>query len=129
MSLQVKDRKNDEYKWYLLHVSRLTLAAGIFVNSWDDLEPVSLRALKENSFFQNIPIPHVHAIGPLIKQDEVVTEKDAEILAWLDNQPPDSVLFVAFGSGGTLTSEQLTELAWGLQMSQQRLYYILILEK
>lgn len=122
MSLQVKDRKNDEYKWYLLHVSRIPLAAGIFVNSWDDLEPVSLRALKENSFFQNIPIPHVHAIGPLIKQDEVVTEKDAEILTWLDNQPSDSVLFVVFGSGGTLTSEQLTELAWGLEMSHQRLY-------
>lgn len=124
---QVKDRKNDEYKWYLLHVSRLPLAAGIFVNSWDDLEPVSLKALKENLFFQNIPIPPVHAIGPLIKQDEVVTEKSANILAWLDDQPPDSVLFVVFGSGGTLTSEQLSELAWGLEMSQQR--FILVVRK
>ncbi|XP_060199613.1 hydroquinone glucosyltransferase-like [Lycium barbarum] len=117
---QVKDRKNEEYKWYLLHVSRLPSAAGIFVNSWDDLEPVSLKALKENLFFQNIPVPPIHAIGPLIKQDEVITEKGAEILAWLDNQPPDSVLFVVFGSGGTLTSKQLIELAWGLEMSQQR---------
>jgi len=120
----VKDRKNDEYKWYLLNVSRLPLAAGIFVNSWDDLEPVSLKALRENLFFQKIPLPPVYTIGPLIKQDEVVTGKDAEILAWLDDQPPDSVLFVVFGSGGTLTSEQLTELAWGLEMSQQRWYFI-----
>ncbi|KAL3340569.1 hypothetical protein AABB24_028956 [Solanum stoloniferum] len=124
---QVKDRKNDEYKWYLLNVSRLPLAAGIFVNSWDDLEPVSLKALRENLFFQKIPLPPVYTIGPLIKQDEVVTENDAEILAWLDNQPPDSVLFVVFGSGGTLTSEQLTELAWGLEMSQQR--FILVARK
>ncbi|WMV27571.1 hypothetical protein MTR67_020956 [Solanum verrucosum] len=123
----VKDRKNDEYKWYLLNVSRLPLAAGIFVNSWDDFETVSLKALRENLFFQNIPIPPVYTIGPLIKQDEVVTEKDAEILAWLDDQPPDSVLFVVFGSGGTLTSEQLTELAWGLEMSQQR--FILVARK
>ncbi|KAH0681469.1 hypothetical protein KY284_022554 [Solanum tuberosum] len=124
---QVKDRKNDEYKWYLLNVSRLPLAAGIFVNSWDDLEPVSLKALRENLFFQKIPLPPVYTIGPLIKQGEVVTEKDAEILAWLDNQPPDSVLFVVFGSGGTLTSEQLTELACGLEMSQQR--FILVARK
>ncbi|KAF3634797.1 putative carboxylesterase 15-like [Capsicum annuum] len=124
---QVKDRKNDEYKWYLLHVSRLPLAAGIFVNSWDDLEPVTLKALKENSFYHNIPIPPVHAIGPLIKQDEVVTEKGAEILRWLDHQPIDSVLFVVFGSGGTLTNEQLNELAWGLEMSQQR--FILVARK
>ncbi|CAN4122800.1 unnamed protein product [Withania somnifera] len=117
---QVKDRKNEDYKWYLLNVSRLPLAAGIFVNSWDDLEPVSLKALKENLFYQKIPIPPVYTIGPLIKQDELVTEKGAKILAWLDDQPPDSVLFVVFGSGGTLTSEQLTELACGLEMSQQR---------
>ncbi|KAA8528625.1 hypothetical protein F0562_035980 [Nyssa sinensis] len=117
---QVRNRKIDEYKWYLLHVSRLPMAAGIFANTWDDFEPVSLRALRLNPFFQNIPTPPVHAIGPLIKEDEPVTESDTEILTWLDKQPSDSVLFVALGSGGTLSCEQFTELAWGLEMSQQR---------
>ncbi|KAA8544942.1 hypothetical protein F0562_019663 [Nyssa sinensis] len=117
---QVRNRKIDEYKWHLLHVSRLPMAAGISANTWDDFEPVSLRALRRNPFFQNIPTPPVHTIGPLIKEDEPVTESDTEILTWLDKQPSDSVLLVALCSGGTLSCEQFTELAWGLEMSQQR---------
>ncbi|XP_031113032.1 anthocyanidin 3-O-glucosyltransferase 5-like [Ipomoea triloba] len=124
---QLTNRKIEEYKWYYYHVSRLPLAAGIFVNSWEDMEPVDLRALKENAFFQSIPIPRVIPIGPLIKQDEAVNGNGAEILAWLDDQPPESVLFVAFGSGGSLSTKQLTELAWGLEMSQQR--FILVARK
>ncbi|KAK2657282.1 hypothetical protein Ddye_010334 [Dipteronia dyeriana] len=31
------------------------------------------------------------------------------VFDWLDKQPRESVVFVSFGSGGTLSSEQLTE--------------------
>ncbi|KAI3942661.1 hypothetical protein MKW98_014248 [Papaver atlanticum] len=57
--------------------------------------------------------PPVYVIGPLIRT------------AWLDNQPPGSVPFVSFGSGGTLSSEQLTELALGLEMSEQKFLWFL----
>ncbi|KAJ9674657.1 hypothetical protein PVL29_023908 [Vitis rotundifolia] len=117
---QVRNRKIEEYKWYLLSVSRLPMAVGIFVNTWEDLEPVWLRGLRENSFFQQIPIPPVLPIGPLIKEDEPLTDFDHDCIAWLDKQQPDSVLFISLGSGGTLTYTQLTELAWGLELSQQR---------
>ena len=117
---QVRNRKIDEYKWYLLSVSRLPMAVGIFVNSWEDLEPVWLRGSTENSFFRQIPIPPILPIGPLVQEDEPLTDSDKECIAWLDKQPPNSVLFISLGSGGTLTSAQLTELAWGLELSQQR---------
>ncbi|XP_037496332.1 anthocyanidin 3-O-glucosyltransferase 5-like [Jatropha curcas] len=42
---QIKNRKIDEYKWYLINVSRLPLAAGIFINSWENLV---LAAVVEN---------------------------------------------------------------------------------
>lgn len=125
---QIRNRKIDEYKWYLFHASRLSMAAGIFVNIWEDLEPVTLKALKHERFFLNIPTPPVYAIGPLTKQIEpALAGHDKEIMAWLDDQPKDSVLFIALGSGGTVTSEQLTELAWGLELSQQR--FILVVRK
>ncbi|GJZ18578.1 anthocyanidin 3-O-glucosyltransferase 5-like protein [Tanacetum coccineum] len=73
-------------------------------------------------------MPPVYPVGPLTKQIEpVVTEHEKEIKAWLDKQPNDSVLFVALRSGGTLTSEQQTELAWGLELGQQR--FILVVQK
>lgn len=124
---QVHDRKSDDYKWFFLHMSRLSKVAGILTNSWKDLEPVPLLALKENPFFLNIPSPPVHPIGPLIKEDEPITESGKEILSWLDKQKPDSVLFVALGRGGTLSSKQLTELAFGLELSQQN--FILVARK
>ncbi|KAL8026731.1 hypothetical protein ABFX02_14G048200 [Erythranthe guttata] len=117
---QVKDRTNDEYKWYLLHVSRLPYTAGILVNAWDDLDQQRIKALTENPFFKNLPTPPIYPVGPLIKDDEILTEKDATILAWLDSQPRESVLFVCLGSGGTLSSRQLIELAAGLELSRQR---------
>ncbi|XVE53348.1 hypothetical protein DITRI_Ditri02bG0197100 [Diplodiscus trichospermus] len=122
---QVRNRKIDEYKWLIHHMSRLPLASGIFLNSWEDVEPVSINALKENPFFKQIPAPPVYPIGPLIKQEETLSRTDVECLEWLDNQPSDSVIFVTFGSGGTLSVEQQTELAWGLELSQQRFIWVL----
>ncbi|KAK0576281.1 hypothetical protein LWI29_014871 [Acer saccharum] len=122
---EVRDRKNDQYKWFYLHMSRLPLAAGILVNTWEDFEPVPLKALREHSFFLQLPTPPVYPVGPLIKQDEPMGSSDEECLAWLDNQPADSVLFIALGSGGTLTTGQLLEMAWGLEMSQQKFIWVL----
>ncbi|KAK6115846.1 hypothetical protein DH2020_008115 [Rehmannia glutinosa] len=125
---QVKDRKNDDYKWFLLHVSRLPNTSGIFLNAWEDLDPVRLKALNETPFFKNIPTPPIYPVGPLVKEtDETLTEKDAQIIAWLNTQPPESVLYVSLGSGGTLSSKQIIELAHGLEMSQQR--FILVARK
>lgn len=119
---QIRDRKINEYNWFLLHVSRLPMAAGILVNTWEHLESTStwLNALKQDPFVTNIPTPPIYPIGPLVKHNDLVAQSDAYIMSWLDNQPRDSVLFVALGSGGTLRSEQLSELAWGLEASKQR---------
>ncbi|CAI0425497.1 unnamed protein product [Linum tenue] len=110
---QVKDRNNDEYMWYLHHVGRLPEAAGIFLNSWEGIEPVSIQSLTEHPFYRGIPIPEIFPV-------ECTAEMDAELINWLDEQPSKSVLFVALGSGGTFTSDQMTELAWGLELSEQR---------
>ncbi|KAK1385522.1 Glycosyltransferase [Heracleum sosnowskyi] len=123
------NRKDEEYRCFLRHVSRLTMAAGVFVNTWDDLELKSswFNGIKNDPFYKTLPAPPVYPVGPLIKRDEAVTEPDEYIISWLNNQSPNSVLLVSLGSGGTLTTEQLTELAWGLEMSKQK--FILVVRK
>lgn len=97
------------------------MATGIFLNTWEHLEPVYLKALKDERFFLEIPTPPVYPVGPLTKPiDPLLTDSEKEIMSWLDKQPKDSVMLVSLGSGGTLTIEQLTELAYGLELSQQR---------
>ncbi|KAL9234532.1 hypothetical protein vseg_009393 [Gypsophila vaccaria] len=117
----VQDRKNDGYKWVLHHATRYKLAEGILVNSFIELEEGSLNALKnpESGF------PPVYPVGPLIQtggSDRVVDGSGC--LSWLDEQPRGSVLFVSFGSGGTLSYDQLIELANGLEISEQRFLWV-----
>ncbi|KAL4346343.1 hypothetical protein GQ457_17G016360 [Hibiscus cannabinus] len=122
---QVRNRKIDEYKWLFYHVSRLPLASGILINSWEGLEPMPIKSIQENPLFNQIPTPPVYPIGPLIRQDETLSNTaNLECVEWLDKQPPDSVLFLTFGSGGTLSFEQQTELALGLELSQQRFIWV-----
>ncbi|RYR54749.1 hypothetical protein Ahy_A06g030030 isoform A [Arachis hypogaea] len=48
-----------------------------------------------------------------------------ECVRWLDNQRPNSVLYVSFGSGGTLCQEQVNEMALGLELSGQKFLWVL----
>ncbi|XP_031403751.1 UDP-glycosyltransferase 72B1-like isoform X2 [Punica granatum] len=85
------------------------------------------RSYRPEDLLDPIPAPPVYTIGPVIKQaegSEMLTPSNAESLTWLDRRPPESVLFITFGSGGTLTIEQLTELGWGLELSQQRFVWV-----
>jgi hydroquinone glucosyltransferase len=66
----------------------------------------------------------VYPIGPLIQADAAGSKNDAPCLEWLDRQPAKSVIFVSFGSGGALPTEQMRELALGLELSGQRFLWV-----
>ncbi|XP_010556587.1 PREDICTED: UDP-glycosyltransferase 72B1-like [Tarenaya hassleriana] len=120
----VQDRKRDTYKWFLHNAKRYREAHGILVNSFQELEPRAIKALQEPATGR----PPIYPVGPLVNigsSDANRTEKsESECLQWLDKQPPRSVLYVSFGSGGTLTQDQLNELALGLEDSHQRFLWV-----
>jgi len=115
----VQDRKNEAYKWVLHHAKRYREAEGIIENSFAELEPGAWSELQKEQPGR----PPVYAVGPLVRMEPGPVE--SECLRWLDEQPPGSVLFVSFGSGGTLTSAQINELAHGLEASEQRFLWVL----
>ena len=95
-------------------------ARGLILNTFEDLEPDVLDALRGE-------FPQVYTIGPLAAAMHAAQgdaggglslwEEDAACMAWLDAQAPGSVLYVSFGSLAVLSPEQLAELAWGLAAS------------
>lgn len=87
-----------------------------------ELEPGAIKELQKEEPGK----PPVYPVGPLVKVDGVQAGSGpgSECLSWLDEQPHGSVLFVCFGSGGTLTSAQINELALGLEMSEQRFLWV-----
>ncbi|KAF9601887.1 hypothetical protein IFM89_023951 [Coptis chinensis] len=88
-----------------------TVANWLICNSIDELEPIS-RDL----------VPSSLNIGPLLASDRLgqptghFWPEDSTCLAWLDQQPVHSVIYVAFGSTTIFTECQFNEIAHGLEL-------------
>ncbi|KAF8032480.1 hypothetical protein BT93_D1404 [Corymbia citriodora subsp. variegata] len=116
----VQDRRNDAYKWLLHHAKRYRLAEGILLNSFEELEPRVMEYLKQEEPGK----PPVYPVGPLVNMEKSSKSDGSECLKWLDEQPDGSVLYVSFGSGGTLSFDQIQELALGLEKSEHRFLWV-----
>ncbi|CAE6194815.1 unnamed protein product [Arabidopsis arenosa] len=90
---------------------------GILVNTVAELEPQALK------MFNNVDLPQAYPIGPVLHLEN--GEKESEILRWLDEQPPKSVVFLCFGSMGGFTEEQTREVAVALDRSGHRFLWSL----
>ncbi|KAF9602082.1 hypothetical protein IFM89_024849 [Coptis chinensis] len=112
-----KDKTNVAYKM-VLHISTLySSAEGILINTFGSLENETLKALNQ------LGKPPIFPVGPLIQLK--ITSDDSECIKFLNEQPRGSVLFVSFGSGGTLSHSQLLELALGLELSGERFLWVI----
>nr|UYO37366.1 glycosyltransferase [Odontosoria chusana] len=93
----------------------------ILINTVEELEESTLKHLQEEN--------KVCAIGPVLPPwgafaVPTLWSQDYSCLDWLDKQPAASVLFVSFGSLATLSSTQLSDLALGLEASNQRILWV-----
>ncbi|GMH03190.1 hypothetical protein Nepgr_005029 [Nepenthes gracilis] len=92
---------------------------GIIVNTFSELEPYAV------SSFLDGRTPPVYTVGPildLLGQAHVKTSADehVRIMRWLDAQPESSVVFLCFGSVGSIGGAPVREVALGLMHSGSR---------
>ena len=116
----LQDRCGEGHKLFIDHVKRYCLADGLLINSFVEMEEGPIKALQEGVFDN----PSVYTVGPVIQNGSNNRPNESECLRWLDNQPPNSVLYISFGSGGTLPQEQVNELALGLELSGKRFIWV-----
>ncbi|KAK4490742.1 hypothetical protein RD792_001445 [Penstemon davidsonii] len=99
------------------HTVKLT--SWLVCNSSNDLEPGAF------SLFPNI-LP----IGPLLARNRLGTStgyfwpEESECLTWLDQQLPNSVIYVAFGSFTVFDQTQFEELALGLELTNRPFLWV-----
>ncbi|ONK56881.1 uncharacterized protein A4U43_C10F14120 [Asparagus officinalis] len=116
------DREDERCKSCIYHFDRLTRANGIMINTFEMLESKPIKALVDGLCVgQGSHMCPIYCIGPLVTADRVGGEggERHECLKWLDAQPKGSVVFLCFGSMGSFSSEQLKEIANGLERSGQ----------
>ena len=118
-----QDRSVQAYKLLLQRVKKFHFVDGIFINSFLKMEIGPIKALTEEGSNN----PPVYPVGPIIQTvaSSVDDNNGLKCLSWLDKQQPCSVLYVSYGSGGTLSQEQIDELALGLELSNGKFLWVL----
>ncbi|XP_074317568.1 hydroquinone glucosyltransferase-like [Silene latifolia] len=119
-----QDRNDEAYKGLLHMLRKFHDVAGIFVNSFPDLEPAAFKYLMDDEVRERDNFPPVYPVGPIIKTGFGSETDGGSCVKWLDEQPRGSVLFVSFGSGGSLSHDQIVELAYGLELSGVRFLWV-----
>ncbi|GKV21497.1 hypothetical protein SLEP1_g31474 [Rubroshorea leprosula] len=88
---------------------------GIMVNSFMELESQAL-----NSLSSDPQIPPVYPVGPVLTPQMDGQDHCSDIMKWLDDQAPLSVVFLCFGSMGSFGEDQVKEIACALEQSGHR---------
>ncbi|KAK3444615.1 hypothetical protein EUGRSUZ_A00945 [Eucalyptus grandis] len=110
---------------FLEHAKRIRAVKGIIINTFDELEPHAVGSLA------SLGAPTVYPVGPILNlKGETKTKADGggrgdDIMEWLNEQPPSSVVFLCFGSGGSFGEDQVKEIAYALERSGHRFLWSL----
>ncbi|XP_024996512.1 anthocyanidin 3-O-glucosyltransferase 2-like [Cynara cardunculus var. scolymus] len=107
---------------YVLLTSRkMREAKAIMVNTFLELETHAIGSLSSES---NVPV--VYPVGPIINLDGGAGENsENDVVSWLDDQPPSSVVFLCFGSLGNFEEVQVKEIAHALERTGHRFLWSL----
>lgn len=103
--------------------------AGLVMNTCRALEGEFLDVVAAQPPFQGQRFFAVGPLNPLLLDADARTTPPGqarhECLEWLDRQPPESVLYVSFGTTSCLHADQVAELAAALKGSKQRFVWVL----
>ncbi|XP_048326737.2 7-deoxyloganetic acid glucosyltransferase [Ziziphus jujuba] len=106
-------------------------AQAIILNTFEDLEGPIISHIRTLC-------PNIYSIGPLhmhlklrLANNEASSqssnnlfEVDRSCIAWLDAQPPKSIIYISFGSFTVMTRNQLIEFWYGLVNSNARFLWV-----
>jgi hypothetical protein len=118
--------KRESLPHFLGAARRLKHARGILINTFKELESYAINSLS------NGEIPPVYPLGPIVRckgnsydvgSNNINDYKD--IMQWLDDQPPCSVVFLCFGSWGSFSVDQVKETAYALEQCGHRFLWCL----
>ncbi|CAN1846578.1 UDP-glucose iridoid glucosyltransferase [Linum perenne] len=131
--LRYKDLASYSTKWsaesvvkVMSTIRQTRSSSAIIWNTSTSLESSSLSIIHQNHTVPQIPI---FPIGPFHKQipqspTQTLTDEETATIAFLDKQPPNSVLYISFGSIAVHARDEFDAMAWGIANSGQRFLWV-----
>ncbi|KAK9146073.1 hypothetical protein Sjap_005976 [Stephania japonica] len=133
-NLLAADGSDDWSVFFQKQISLTLKSDGLICNSIEEVEPLGLQLLRQNT---GVP---VWPVGPLLplqwleslfsgsglrgdgKKSGIEIEKCME---WLDSKAEDSVLYISFGSQNTISAPQMMELAKGVEFTKTPFVWVI----
>ncbi|CAJ2634221.1 unnamed protein product [Trifolium pratense] len=110
---------------FMNFVRGLKNADGLIINSFEELESHAVHSFSSHPELAGLPI--IYPVGPILTPEpksKSVVEPD-DIIKWLDDQPPSSVVFFCFGTSGSFDEDQVKEIAHAIENSGARFVWSL----
>ncbi|KAK9048224.1 hypothetical protein SSX86_032813 [Deinandra increscens subsp. villosa] len=101
------------------------LNSGRIYNSCGIMEKLTLNLLEKEENNRNKNLWALGPFNPLDIKRTTKRDKGYNCLKWLDTQEPNTVIFVSFGTTTSFTKEQISEIAIGLEKSEQKFIWAL----
>ncbi|KAL0346224.1 UNVERIFIED_CONTAM: Zeatin O-glucosyltransferase [Sesamum radiatum] len=98
--------------------------SGDIYNSSRAMEGFYLDLVAERKITDTEKLWAVGPFHPVVFPEKKGSRTRHECLDWLDRQSTNSVIFVSFGTTSSLSNEQVQELAFGLERSQQKFVWV-----
>ncbi|GAU22200.1 hypothetical protein TSUD_252280 [Trifolium subterraneum] len=114
-----------EYESFFMGYAKgLKNADGIIVNSFEELESHAAHSFSSHPDLVGLPI---YPVGPILNPEPKTkgTVDSDDIINWLDDQPPSSVVLICFGSRGSFDEDQVKEIALAVENSGARFVWSL----
>jgi len=99
-------------------------SSGVIWNSFEGLESGALRKVSKEFSIPMFPIGPLHKYFPSSASCSSLISQDQSCIAWLDTKPPNSVVYVSFGSLAAITETEFLEIAWGLANSKHPFLWV-----
>ncbi|CAI9106872.1 OLC1v1006111C1 [Oldenlandia corymbosa var. corymbosa] len=98
-------------------------SSAIIFNTTDCLENFPLTQLRRHYQIPFFHLGPLHRMAPK-KPTNLVKDKN-NCIKWLEKQARNSVIYVSLGSIATMDEKDLTEMAWGLALSEQPFLWVI----
>jgi hypothetical protein len=111
--------------FFMNYVGGLKKSDGIIVNSFEELESHAVQSFSSHTELAGLPI--IYPVGPILTPEPETKGaiESHDIIKWLDDQPPSSVVFFCFGTRGSFDEDQVKEIAHAIENSGARFVWSL----
>lgn len=111
-------------EFFMSYAKGLKNADAIIVNSFEELESYAVHSFVSHPDRAGLPI---YPVGPILNPETKTkgTVDSDNIVKWLDDQPPSSVVFLWFGSRGFFDEDQVKEIALAVENTGVRFVWSL----